>query len=96
MSKAGANINECQVKECSYNINGKCRTIGINVGGPEPLCDTFINAGVKGGLLNAMAKVGACKVQSCRHNALLECTVEGILVTLQQNRAMCASYQSRA
>jgi hypothetical protein len=96
MSKAGANILDCQAKECSYNRDGKCHTIGINVGGPEPLCDTFVNAGMKAGVLNSIAKVGACKVQTCTHNKSLECMVKGIRVILQENQAQCGSCQSLA
>jgi hypothetical protein len=70
-------------------------TIAINVGGPEPFCDTFVSAGKKGGVRNVSARVGACKVEDCTFNNALECTAESIRVTLQQNRAQCVSYQLR-
>jgi hypothetical protein len=95
MSKSVATIWDCQAKECSFNHNGKCRTVGINVGGPEPLCDTYVNFDSKGGILNTMAKVGACKVQSCAQNRVLECWGEGIQVILHNHQALCGSYRSR-
>jgi hypothetical protein len=95
MSKPGANISDCQASECSFNHGGKCRTIGINVGGPEPLCDTFVNFGIKGGILNTSAVVGACKVQSCTQNKSLECGVRDIRVVLQNQTAMCGSFEAR-
>lgn len=95
MFKTGANILDCQVKKCSYNYEGKCRTIGINIGGPEPLCDTFVDAGIKAGMLNTVAKVGACKVNSCLHNKSLECMADGIRVILQDNQPLCGVYEPR-
>ncbi len=95
-SKIGAQITDCQAIDCSFNHSGKCRTIGINVGGPEPLCDTFVTASFKGGILNATAKVGACKVQACMHNKLLECGAERIQVILNNEQALCGSYELKA
>lgn len=86
-------VNECQADECSFYKKGKCRAIGINVGGPEPLCDTFIHTDIMGGKLNAATKVGACKVQSCVHNRLLQCTAQGIRIIFENNRALCDTYQ---
>ena len=94
--KLGARIVGCKAHECSFNHGGNCRTIGINVGGPEPLCDTFIKAEKKGGILNAMAKVGACKVEACVNNKLLECGAEGISVVISNNQAFCGSYQKQS
>jgi hypothetical protein len=95
MERSGARIFECQAEECSYNVMGKCRTIGINVGGPDPLCDTFVETGVKGGLIGAITKVGACKVGNCVHNEDLECMADGIRVVYQNDRALCSLYQSQ-
>jgi hypothetical protein len=95
MSRPGANILECQATDCAYNHDGTCRTIAITVGGPDPLCDTFVSADVKGGVLNATAKVGACKVGNCAHNERLECMVGAIRVVYQNGRALCALYQGR-
>lgn len=95
MSKKGANILECQARDCSYNLDGRCHTIAINVGGPEPLCDTYVNIGSKVGLFNTMPKVGACKVRNCAHNKSLECIAKGIHVILRDNQALCGLYQMR-
>ena len=92
-SRSRSQIIECEASDCSFNQKNKCRAIGINVGGPEPLCDTFINADVMGGILNAATKVGACKVQSCVHNKLLECGAEKIRVLLVYDQALCGTYQ---
>jgi hypothetical protein len=94
MQKSGASIIDCQSKECSFNHEGKCRTIAINVGGPEPLCDTFVNSSIKGGLLSATAKVGACKVDYCAHNKALECAIDAIHVVSRNGQALCGSFLS--
>ena len=92
-SKLGTHIVDCKATECSFNHGGNCRTIGINVGGPEPLCDTFFNTAKKGGIPTATATVGACKVQTCMHNKLLECGSKSISVVFNDNQALCGSYR---
>lgn len=88
-------VIDCQAKGCSFNHDRKCQTIGINVGGPEPLCDTFVSGSAKGGIHDANALVGACKVQTCMNNTSLECQAEGIRVVYKNNQAWCGSFQSR-
>ena len=92
-SRPRSQVIVCEASECSFNRKNKCRALGINVGGPEPLCDTFINDDMKGGVLNAATKVGACKVKSCVYNRLLQCTARGIRVIFDNDRALCVTYQ---
>ena len=95
MSSHYTSVTDCQANNCSYNRYGNCKTIGITVGGPEPLCDTYINTGSKGGVVNKKARVGACKVGNCLHNEALECMSKGIQVLFQDNQASCGSFLSR-
>jgi len=95
MSMNFANVLGCDVGGCAFNHEGKCRTMGINVGGPEPLCDTFTEAQKKAGIFNVTAKVGACKVQNCVNNSLMECTAPGIRVIMQESRALCGGFSAR-
>jgi hypothetical protein len=88
-------ITNCEAGKCIYNHSGQCRTMAINVGGPEPLCDTYSAIGKKGGYNDLVAKVGACKVDTCIHNKLLECIAAGVDVVNVGNRPECATYQER-
>ena len=94
MSSRHALVTDCRALNCFYNRSGSCKTIGINVGGPEPLCDTYINTGSKGGIFNKRAHVGACKVETCLHNEALECMAEEIRVIFRDDRALCGSFSS--
>ncbi|MBN1130258.1 MAG: DUF1540 domain-containing protein [Chitinispirillaceae bacterium] len=88
-------VGMCNVGKCVYNYSGKCCTYGINVGGPEPLCDTYYSNGKKGGIPEFLAKVGACKVDNCIHNQSYECSASGVDIVAVGNRAECATFQSR-
>ena len=92
-SKVTARIIDCQAYECSFNHRGECRAVGINIGGPEPLCDTFIRTESKGGNLSTTAIVGACKVEVCQFNKALECMAEEIQVVMNNDQAICGTYQ---
>jgi hypothetical protein len=95
MLKSGTAILDCQALDCSYNHDGRCHTLGINIGSPDPLCNTFVDAGIMGGSLEPCAKVGACKEINCAHNESLECMYDGIRVMFRDRRPACASYQRR-
>ncbi|HUI93491.1 MAG TPA: DUF1540 domain-containing protein [Chitinivibrionales bacterium] len=91
-----AAIQECDAMECSFNQNKKCHAFAINVGGPNEICascDTFFKTNVKGGLQNVSGGVGACKVQSCVYNKLLQCTAGSVRFSLHESHADCATYQ---
>lgn len=89
-------VLECDVSNCAYNNGGKCHTLGITVGGPEPYCDTFVAAEtIKGGMRDVNAEVGACKVQGCRFNKMLECSISGIHVKKLEGCASCATFVNK-
>lgn len=87
-------VIDCDARECAFNKNDRCHALAINVGGPLPDCDTFLSSGKKGGIFNATAGVGACKVESCGLNRSYACTAEGIHVRKQSDRPDCATYQA--
>jgi hypothetical protein len=90
-------VLECMVADCAYNSNRCCHALAITVGGPEPLCDTYIrdeNKG-KGGDPGCRGSVGACKVATCKHNQALECTADGIQVEPAVSRPHCRTFQAR-
>lgn len=95
MTPAIPTIINCNAGKCIYNYSGQCRTLAINVGGPEPLCDTYFSNGKKGGLMDLVAKVGACKVESCTHNRSFECSATGVDVVFVGDFAECATFQDR-
>jgi hypothetical protein len=94
MSIENASVLGCLAKVCSNNHCGECSTFGVNIGGVEPTCDAFVNNGVKSSLCTTATRIGICKIQNCFHNVAQKCTVKDILMLFQDNRALCASYQS--
>jgi hypothetical protein len=88
-------IIDCKMTECAYNTNKKCHAMAITVGGPAPLCDTFIKRGQKGGVQEMNGSVGACKVETCSFNNSLECTAEGIHVGVHADHAECDTFSPR-
>ena len=95
MSLSFPTIINCNAGKCIYNYSGQCRTMAINVGGPEPLCDTFSANGKKGGFRDIVAKVGACKVEECTHNRSFECSAAGVDVVFVGDLAECATFQTQ-
>jgi len=89
-------IVDCNAGECAYNKEGKCHAIGITVGGSEePMCDTFWNNSRKGGALDMVGGVGACKVENCAYNQSFECGAKGISVQTHMSHADCATFKQR-
>ena len=87
-------IISCNVKVCSYNMNNQCHTYGITIGEEKPICDTFINNDVKGGMDEITGGIGACKVISCKFNNNFECEHhEGIKIKMNESYADCISYR---
>jgi len=82
----------CDARTCAYNHQSACRSSAINVGGPEPLCDTFLPDASKGGSEDAHPWVGACKVAGCVHNRALLCTAGAIRVQMSGAHPLCAVY----
>lgn len=88
-------VSRCGASECAYNHDGKCCTMAITVGGPEPRCDTFFSSSNKGGNRDIEAGVGSCKVSGCVFNKGFECVAEGIKVEMQAAQPMCSTYTAR-
>lgn len=97
MAKQMSKISACDLTSCSYNQGKQCHAMAITVGGPEACacCDTFVHASHKGGVADMTGGVGACKVESCSFNNLLECSAPAINVGHHQNHADCKTFQSR-
>jgi hypothetical protein len=89
-------INECSMMDCAYNTEKKCHALAITVGGPEPLCDTYMKTARKGGDMDSIAGVGACKVSTCVYNFSLECSSENIRVGSHGDHAQCDTFRERA
>lgn len=90
-------IQKCEASECAYNKEMECHAVAITVGNSSSaLCDTFLNRSRKGGVAGLTGGVGACKMDSCRHNSELECTIDpGINVAFKANQARCSSFSRR-
>ncbi len=85
-------ISKCKVEECAFNRDETCHAKAINVGGPDPCCDTYFNSMELGG--KAMSgSVGACKVTDCRFNDHLECSASSIAVSPGKCKADCMTYE---
>lgn len=89
-------VFECMMEDCAYNTAKKCHAMAITVGGGMcPLCDTAMKAAKKGGVMDTMGAVGACKVEGCQFNDSLECGANGIRVTLHERHAECGTFKAR-
>jgi hypothetical protein len=93
MSNENTSVLGCLAKVCSNNHGGECSTFGVNIGDVEPVCDAFVNNGVKSDINVTTTKIGTCNIKSCYHNTAHKCTCRDILMMFQVNRALCASYQ---
>lgn len=88
-------IKQCSMLDCAYNMDAKCHTMAITVGGPAPLCDTYLKSAKKGGDREVMAGVGACKVSTCVHNSSLECISDNIQIGNHADHAECDTFRER-
>lgn len=88
-----AKINECNMNDCSYNMENKCHTMAITVGEEDcASCDTYAHKSMKGGEMSMIAGVGACKVEACSHNQALECTMQNVQIGAHNSHADCMSF----
>jgi hypothetical protein len=96
MAISMSRISECDVTNCSYNIDKKCHTLAITVGDHScAKCDTFLESGNKGGDLEVHGGVGACKAADCKFNAAYECTALAIKVGKHSSHADCETFTPR-
>ena len=89
-------ISHCNVIDCTYNVGGKCHTMAITVGDKScALCDTYFRSGIKGGDLEVIGGVGACKASGCKFNMAFECRAGSIDIILHSDHADCSTYTQR-
>jgi hypothetical protein len=87
-------VKKCDVLECAYNQEAMCHAIAITVGGGEcPMCDTALKSEHKGGVMDMVAGVGACKVSTCQFNQDLECNANGIQVDIHGDHPECVTFK---
>jgi len=90
-------VSACYVTKCAYHVSANCHARAITIGdGTNPACDTYLclqdpgEDHVKPDPI--VAGVGACKVQSCRHNQRYECMADEISVGNFSDRVNCLTY----
>lgn len=102
-------VSLCEMTECGFNEHQKCHAAAIMVGDQpaavahragvalqDPKCDTFtMKPGAHYGARDLSAQIGACKVDTCHHNADLRCTAEGVTVGHHEAHADCKTYRQR-
>lgn len=90
-------VMECNASNCAYNSDQACHALAITIGEPdgEPSCDTFFTSQKSGGVDNATAGVGACKIDECKFNEGFECTASAIQVGMQAGEPDCMTYENR-
>lgn len=91
MEAVVSDVSQCNVNDCVFNMDQKCHTMAIMVGGPDPLCDTFMTGKSKGGNVEFLAKIGACKVDDCSFNVGYECEARSVSVKMNNEKAMCGT-----
>ena len=88
-------VIDCNVGQCAYNQESKCHSGAINIGNREPVCDTYVEAEIKGGFQKSLTKIGACKMSDCRFNGNYECLSAGIKVGAVNRHALCMNFKVR-
>jgi len=89
-------ILDCMVMDCSYNKSKECHAMAITVGSENhPMCDTFMKSPQKGGVMEMVGSVGACKEADCKYNKSLECAASGIHVGAHDGHADCSTFAAR-
>jgi hypothetical protein len=87
---------QCEMADCSYNINRYCHAISITVGDQgQAICGTFCLSAIRGGRESIVACVGACKVEDCIHNSGLLCRRNHITIGCRDEDFYCLSYKAR-
>lgn len=85
----------CDANECAFNTDSMCHAIAITIGGTvDHKCDTYCEKSKKGGMMNIISEVGACKVTTCMHNDQMLCSAQSIQVGHVGSEVDCLSYSS--
>ena len=87
-------ILDCAMNDCAFNKNQECHAFAITVGGPHPMCETFFEAGQKGGV-SYLGMVGACKMNNCMYNKSFECSAQGIHVGMHARHPDCMTFKKK-
>ena len=85
-------ISRCDEADCFYNHETACHAPAINVGGPDPKCDTFARSTKHIGRRSG-GVVGACHVAECRHNTDLTCGARAITVGPHHDHPDCLTFE---
>ena len=89
-------VSNCGMEKCSYNSQGRCHAMAINVGGAEgAMCDTFAETSAKCVSNGGSGKVGACRMIGCEFNDCLECMAPSVEITKSNNHPFCLTFKSR-
>lgn len=87
-------ISQCDVVNCTFNINKSCQAKAITVGdGSFPGCDTYLNLNIHCREKDHPAGVGACKVANCAHNDDFECIAQSVSVGVVGKKVQCLSFE---
>lgn len=89
-------ILDCNMMDCAYNNGNACHAMAITIGDSSPVCDTYLERSQKGGVMDMVGSVGACKVDRCKFNKMLECTADGVHVGIHADHAECDTFAVRA
>jgi hypothetical protein len=89
-------VKDCAVSNCAYNEKKACHAMAITVGeAADPMCDTFFQSDIHGGVKEMTASVGACKIADCRFNERFECSAPNIHVGFKHNHPDCLTFEAR-
>lgn len=88
-------VMDCTVSDCAYNSAKACHAMAITVGdNPNlPICDTYLQSSIHGGVKDMTAGVGACKTAVCSFNKDFECSAPNIHVGKKQGVPDCLTFR---
>lgn len=88
-------VMDCLVERCSFNSGKKCHAFAVTIGdGTHPMCDTFAALNEKGGTVNVIGKVGACKVMKCKFNVSLGCSAPSVEIKYHGEHGDCSTFEN--
>jgi len=86
-------VKMCDATKCAFNQGNNCHALAVTIGDAQSAaCDTFMVNKSKGGEIQEIAGVGACKMEDCEHNEGLYCTAKTIEVKQSSDGPVCATY----
>lgn len=89
-------VVKCEDWECAYNLDATCHALAITVSdGMHPKCLTYWNSEKKGGDIDAIAGVGACRECNCVYNNRLECQASQVQIGQRQNLYDCLTFSRK-